>query len=65
MRAVIEFKKVSLTSGESMSDAARRALDQINEKGYAAELVQHGIQKSIAFGVACEGKKILVKSLSL
>ena len=57
---VIEFKKVA--SGESMSKAADRALDQIREKAHKSELVQHGVQKSVAFGVACEGKKIFVKS---
>ncbi len=62
---IIEFKKVSLTSGESMSDGAERALDQIKEKAYVTELVQQGIQKSVAFGIACEGKKVFIKSIQL
>lgn len=48
-----------------MLDAAQRVLDQIKEKSNAVELSQHGIQKSIALGVACEGEQILVKSLRL
>ena len=48
-----------------MSEAADRALDQIREKAYGVELVQQGVQKSVAFGVACEGKKILIKSMQL
>ena len=60
---VIEFKKVA--SGESMSEAADRALDQIREKAYGAELLQQGVHKSVAFGVACEGRKILVKKSEL
>ncbi len=59
---IIEFKKV--TSGESMSEAADRALDQIREKAYGTELLQHGVHKRVAFGVACEGKDILVKKSS-
>lgn len=48
-----------------MSEAADRALDQIREKAYGAELLHHGIQKRVAFAVACEGKDILVKSSEL
>ena len=47
-----------------MLEAAERALKQIEEKEYAAELFQHGIKTAVAFGIACEGKKILVKSMS-
>ena len=60
---IIEFKKVSL--GETMSEAADRALEQIKEKAYATELVQHGLQKSVAFGISCEGKKVFIKSMQL
>ena len=45
-----------------MSKAADRALDQIREKAYKSELMQHGVQRIVAFGVACQGKKIFVKS---
>jgi Predicted AAA-ATPase/PD-(D/E)XK nuclease superfamily len=60
---VIEFKKVS--SGESMSKAADWALAQIKQKDYGAELIQYGVRKSFGFGVACLGKKILVKCSEL
>lgn len=55
---IIEFKKVSPTAGETLSTAARRAIDQIKEKNYAQELRDRGVTKIAAFGIGCKGKKI-------
>lgn len=57
---VLEFKKVS--AKETMPEAAKRALEQIESKDYASELRARGIKKVAAFGVACKGKKILVQA---
>ena len=43
--------------------ATERTIDRIKEKACAAELLQDRIKKRVAFEVAYEGKKILVKSL--
>ncbi len=56
---VLEFKKVS--AKETMPEAAKRALEQIERKEYVQELRARGIKKVAAFGVACKGKKILVQ----
>ncbi len=57
---VLEFKKVS--AKETMPEAAKRALEQIEHKEYAQELRARGIKKVAAFGIACKGKKILVQA---
>ncbi len=57
---IIEFKKVS--SQETFEKAAQKALDQINMKNYAQELKDLGIKKIASFGIACKGKKVLVKA---
>ncbi len=57
---ILEFKKVS--SQETFEIAAQKALDQINAKNYAQELKDLGIKKIAAFGIACKGKKILLKA---
>ena len=57
---ILEFKKIS--SQETPQKAAQRALDQINEKKYAQELRDLGINKIASFGIACKGKEIWVKA---
>ncbi len=61
---VIEFKKVS-TSDKTLEVAANRALGQIVHMNYAQVLKDRGIKKIGAFGVACKGKKVLVKTAEL
>lgn len=60
---ILEFKKASSDSDEIMQTTAQKALDQINDKQYAQELKHRGIIKIAAFGIACMGKKIVVKSV--
>ncbi len=62
---VMEFKKVSSSTGETLATAAKKALDQIRNKQYAQELRDRGIKKIAAFGIGCRGKKILVKKEDL
>jgi len=54
---VLEFKKVQ--DNETLESAAKRALDQIYRKEYAYELKSMG-RDVIAYGIAFEGKKVLV-----
>ncbi len=61
---VIEFKRVS-TSDKTLEVAANRALDQIVHKEYAQVLKDRGIKSIGAFGIACKGKKVLVKTADL
>jgi hypothetical protein len=60
---IIEFKKVH--SKETLSTAAQRALAQINEKKYAQELYDSGITDIIAYGIAFQGKRVLIKMQNL
>jgi hypothetical protein len=60
---ILEFKKASFDSDEKMEATAQKALDQINDMQYAQELKDRGVTKIAAFGIACMGKKILVKSI--
>lgn len=62
---ILEFKKVSTAKPETMESIASAALRQIESKDYARELRQRGIRKIAAFGIACKGKKILVKEKKL
>ena len=59
---ILEFKKVMSTSEETLATSAQKALDQIKDKGYAQELLDRSISKITAFGIACKGKKVLVKT---
>ena len=61
---VIEFKKVT-TSDKTLEVAANRALGQIIHKDYAQVLKDQGIKSIGAFGIACKGKKVLVKTAEL
>lgn len=57
---IIEFKKAIL--GETLESAAQKALDQIIDKKYIAELQGRGIQSALAYGIAFEGKNVFVLS---
>lgn len=56
---IIEFKKVS--SGETLEIAAQKGLEQIEHKNYAQELKSRSVQNIVKYGIAFEGKKVLVK----
>lgn len=59
---IIEFKKVSTYTKETLEEAAKKALMQIEEKQYVQELQDRGIYKTIALGIAFKGKQIMVLS---
>ncbi len=61
---VIEFKKVSTYTKETLEEAAKKALMQIKEKHYIQELHDKGISRAIALGIAFKRKQILVLSNS-
>lgn len=54
---IIEFKKVLKYRSETLELAYDRALEQIQEKEYAHELLGRGISNILALGIAFQGKK--------
>ncbi|MBM3198753.1 MAG: AAA family ATPase, partial [Chlamydiae bacterium] len=56
---IFEFKKVE--TKETLASCAEKALVQIEEKQYSAELHQRGITRILALGVAFKGKRVLIK----
>ena len=61
---VIEFKKALASQGESLENAADKALEQIEEKKYEQSLRAKGIQKIFCYGIGISGKNVLVKMTS-
>ncbi len=59
---IIEFKVCSRMKKETLEEAVRSALDQIEEKNYDAELLSQGISADRIrhYGFAFEGKKVLI-----
>jgi len=56
---IIEFKKED--KKETMEECADRALKQVKDKKYVAELHNRGITNIAFFGIACYKKEILLK----
>lgn len=54
----MEFKKAR--NGETLEEAAKAALRQIEEKSYTAELEQRGVREIVKLGIAFSGKETLV-----
>lgn len=61
LATIIEFKKVR--KNETLEEAADKALKQIEEKRYKAELEDMEIKSIQELGIAFEGKKVLVKKI--
>jgi hypothetical protein len=59
---IIEFKVFDPRREETLEDTVARALAQIEEKGYAAGLVERGIapERIRTFGIAFRGREVLV-----
>jgi len=59
---IIEFKVFDPDEEKNLDDTVRRALQQIEEKGYAAGLREKGIPEGHIrkYGFAFEGKKVLI-----
>ncbi|MGH7454791.1 MAG: AAA family ATPase [bacterium] len=58
---IIEFKKVNTKRGETKESAFAKAFQQIEKKGYAAELQQRGIQQIRELAIVFKGKQVSVK----
>jgi hypothetical protein len=55
---ILEFKSEYTSSKIGVEDAARKALDQINEKKYASGLKKTGIEQVIKIGLGFKGKEL-------
>jgi hypothetical protein len=62
---VIEFKKVDKDDDKTPQAAMKSALQQIQDKQYAAELQAAGVRQITGIGVVVEGKRVWVESLAL
>ncbi|MEM7496118.1 MAG: PD-(D/E)XK nuclease domain-containing protein, partial [Myxococcota bacterium] len=61
---VLEFKKAPLADG-TLEQAADKALHQIKEMEYHADLLARGVEEVIALGLAFRGKEVAVKHEAL
>jgi hypothetical protein len=57
---ILEFKTAK--KAENLQEAAKKALQQINDKQYEAELRQLGIQSILKLGLAFRGKDVAIVS---
>lgn len=57
---IIEFKLFDSRTEENLEDTTRRALEQIEEKNYEAELKARGIKNVRKYGFAFRGKEVLI-----
>ncbi len=58
---IIEFKKANRHKKESLEKAVESALHQIEEKQYESELKGLGISTIFKYGIAFDGKEVLVR----
>ena len=59
---IMELKWQKDLSADALSGLAEKALTQINEKKYDAEMKEDGIYDILKFGIAFSGKKVCVKT---
>ncbi|MBA3239100.1 MAG: AAA family ATPase [Parachlamydiaceae bacterium] len=59
---VMEFKKIGRFEKTTLDAAVKSALKQIEEKQYAQELMDRGVQRILYIGFAFEGKEVLIRS---
>jgi hypothetical protein len=62
---VFEFKKVNSKYDKTPKTAMKNALKQIQDRHYALELRQAGVQKILGLGVVVHKKKVWVESVTL
>ena len=60
---ILEFKAFNKRRENSLEDTVKAALDQIEKKQYAAQLVARGISKERirSYGFAFQGKTVLIE----
>ncbi len=56
----MEFKKINLFKKIDIKTAAHSALQQIEEKKYAQELLDRGIERILYLALVFEGKNVLI-----
>jgi hypothetical protein len=62
---IFEFKKVNKPNEKNAEQALKSALEQIQEKQYAVELREQGVNEIWGIGVVVKGKKVWVENISL
>ena len=62
---LMEFKAIDDADREGLESAAQKAIDQIIEKEYAADMRKDGIRNIQLYGLAFSGKKVAVKTMRL
>lgn len=60
---IMEFKKIGRFEKIDLDSAVQLALKQIEDKQYAQELLDRGINCILYLGLAFEGKKVLIKAI--
>ena len=58
---IMELKAETGLSENELNDLAEKAIQQMEEKRYGAELVNDGVSTIIKLGIAFSGKKVKVK----
>ena len=60
---VIEFKVINPKKEKTLEETVEAALNQIEDKGYDAELIKRGVKKENIhhYGFAFKGKKVLIR----
>ena len=58
---ILEFKTV-LNEDTALPVAAEQAIQQINQRQYAVELQNRGLQRILKMGLAFRGKKVFILS---
>lgn len=62
---VLEFKKIDKDDDKTPQAAMRSALQQIQDKQYAAELQAAGVRTRTGVGVVVDGKRVWVEAIEL
>ncbi len=61
----MEFKKVGRFENIDLESAADSTIKQIEDRQYAQELLDRGINRLLYLGFAFEGKRVLIRSKNL
>ncbi len=59
---IMELKSEKDLSEEALDSLSSEALDQIDEKRYAEEMIEDGITEILKLGIAFSGKKVKIKT---